>query len=159
MRSTVLCLCLFALPSAAATDPLASLDFLVGTWSGQSAGSRGTDVFRRDLDGHVLERRSHSESMQTLLTVYRDGADDRLAAIYFDNLGHVIRYGRIEVTPGERVVLVSEQSDPAPTFRLSYVLRSPGVLHVKFEMAPPGHPESYQTIAEADETRGTTWHQ
>jgi hypothetical protein len=42
------------------------------------------------------------------------------------------------------LVLVSEVVSGAPTFRLSYKLAAGGVLGGRFEMAPPGKPESFE---------------
>jgi hypothetical protein len=149
---------LFALTSAAASDPLSSLDFLL---TGGAPDAVGTDLFQRELDGHVLQRSSQSMtrasegksqgSRQALLTVYPAGNGDALAAIYFDNEGHVIRYNRIMVTPGKAVEFLSDRAERGPSFRLTYVLKTRGVLHVRFEMAPPGE-STYRNIAEADET-------
>jgi len=152
---------LLALPSGAADDPLLPLDFLVGTWSGSTAGASGSDIFQRELDGHVLQRHSQSvirssagkpqSTMQALLTVYPKGAGDALAAVYFDNEGHVIQYDHVTVVPGQRVEFKSDGAESSPTFRLTYSLKAGGLLHVKFEMTPPGQ-STYRTIAEADET-------
>jgi hypothetical protein len=151
---------LFALTSAAASDPLSPLDFLLGKWSGGAPGAVGTDLFQRKLDGHVLQRSSQSMSRasdgksrgsrQALLTVYPAGDSDALAAIYFDNEGHVIHYNRVTVTPGKTVEFLSDGAERGPSFRLTYALKTRGVLHVKFEMAPPGE-STYRNIAEADE--------
>ena len=151
----------FGLPSGAANDPLTPLDFLIGKWSGGTPRAAGTDVFQRDLDGHVLQRLSHSlgaapdggaqHSMQAQLTVYPVGEHGALAAIYFDNEGHVIHHNRVRVTAGERVEFLSDSREPSPVFRLTYSLKTGVILHVKFEMAPPRQ-LSYRLIAESDET-------
>ena len=151
----------FGVASVAASDSLTPLDFLIGKWSGGTPQAAGTDVFQRDLNGHVLQRFSHSlgtpseggaqHSMQAQLTVYPEGEHGALAAIYFDNEGHVIHYNRVTVTAGERVEFSSDNRDPGPVFRLTYSLRAGAILHVKFEMAPPGL-STYRLIAEADET-------
>jgi hypothetical protein len=144
-------------------DPLAPLDFLIGTWTGVSAGSAGTDRFQRDLDGHILQRRSQSmvvgadgtthRVMRTYLTIYPSADYTGFDALYLDNLGHVILYDAVTVVPGRSVQFTSSGSASVPSFRLTYVLQSPSVLHVTFETAPPGQPAVYQAIAEADETR------
>lgn len=151
----------FSAPSVAANDPLKALDFLIGTWHGAAPEASGTDVFQRDLDGHVLQRRSQNpttssagitpQAIQALLTIYPLGEGDALAAIYFDNEGHVIHYEHVAVTPRERVEFRCNGGAATPGFRLTYSLRSRGTLHVKFEMAPPGQ-SSYRVVAEADET-------
>lgn len=84
------------------------------------------------------------------MTVYPSGDGDALAAIYFDNEGHVIRYSRVTVTSGKAVEFSSDGAGREPSFRLTYALKAPGILHVQFEMAPPGE-STYRNIAEADE--------
>jgi len=140
-----------------ASDPLSGLDFLIGNWHSNSPGAKGSDVFQRELDGHILQRRSQSAStgnaatsMQALLTVYATGAGDALAAIYFDNEGHVIRYNHVTVKPETGVEFSSDTAGPLPAFRLAYSVKGPGLLHVKFETAAPGQ-KDYRLIAEADE--------
>jgi hypothetical protein len=116
MRTAVavcLLVSMFAQEASAAGDPLSSLDFLLGHWRGGTPGSSGSDTFQRALDRHVLQRRSQSvsvaskeeprASVQAELTVYPSGEGDSLAAIYFDNEGHVIHYNHVIVTPGQQV--------------------------------------------------------
>ncbi len=55
---------LFVLPALAAAataaraddpkDPWAALDFLIGSWTGSSAVTQGTDTFGKALDGKVM---------------------------------------------------------------------------------------------------------
>ncbi len=164
---------LFVLPAfaAAATaaraddpkDPLAALDFLIGSWTGSSAVTQGTDTFSKALDGKVIQRSAHAKllgkdgkaagAMDTLMTIHPDPAGTGLRAVYFDNDGHVIHYKTDSVVAGARVVFVSDGSDPGPLFRLSYLRKSPDQLHTTFEMAAPGHPEAFRVIAEGDSVR------
>lgn len=88
--------------------------------------------------------------MHAQLTVYPTGEGDALAAIYFDNDGHVIHYNHVAVTPGQRVEFLCASGAASPGFRLTYSLKARSTLHVKFEMAPPGQ-STYRLIAEADE--------
>ena len=125
------------------TVPLLSIDslnFLEGTWAadvGPGAVPVGSYAFVRDLDGHVLERRSTSDVTCTLpgsavcahrdlLYVYQDSAGAPLKAIYFDAEGHVIQYD-VEIQHeggayGRRdyAIFLSEVSALGPRFRLTY---------------------------------------
>jgi hypothetical protein len=65
-----------------------------------------------------------------------------LRADYYDSEGHVIRYTGNTPSAGE-LTLVSDVVSGAPRFRLSYRLRANGVLEGRFEIAPPGKPESF----------------
>jgi hypothetical protein len=150
-------------PAVASADPLASVDFLIGTWEGASAVTRGVDSFERILGGRILRRTAHATvlgndgkpvgSMETLMTIHADPAGPGLRAEYFDSDGHVIHYKTAALVPGERVQFVSDGTDPGPMFRLSYLLQGGDRLHVKFEMSPPGHPDAFALVAEGDATR------
>jgi hypothetical protein len=151
-------------PSAPApqTDPLASLDFLLGTWSattsaaGSSGGeAAGTYTFSRDLDGHVLQRTGTPAACKgpadfnckhrDQLTIFPDANaqaihHSSLLALFVDNEGHVIYYTL--TTPDPQTVVFNSQSPAsAPKFRLIYHLEGSGpkaVMSGKFQMAAPG---------------------
>jgi hypothetical protein len=137
-------------------DPWAGWRFVLGEWVG--GGSRkpgegsGSFSFRFDLGEHILVRRSHTEYPAAgkkpavvhddVMICYPDPAGGRILAIYFDNEGHVIRYVGDAGEPG-RLVLVSEASWPAPTFRLTYTAMGADAVTIAFEIAPPGHPDAF----------------
>ena len=54
----------------------------------------------------------------------------------------MIRYAGNTPSASE-LILVSEVVSDAPRFRLSYRLGADGVLAGRFEIAPPGKPESF----------------
>jgi hypothetical protein len=145
-------------PSAPAADPLASLDFLLGTWSattsaaGNSGGeAMGTYTFSRGLDGHVLERTSTAAACKgpadfnckhrDQISIFPDANaqaihHSSLLALFLDNEGHVIYY--TVTTPDAHTAIFNSQSPAsAPKFRLSYHLEG-NVMSGKFEMAAPG---------------------
>jgi len=144
-----------------ATDPLASLDFLLGTWSATttaagSAGAEamGTYTFSRGLDGHVLERNSTAAACKgpadfnckhrDQLTIFPDANaqavhHSSLLALFLDNEGHVIYY-TLEIPDAHTVVFHSQSAASAPKFRMSYH-REGEVMSGKFEMAAPGSDE------------------
>jgi hypothetical protein len=149
--------------STPATDPLAPLDFLIGTWSAKtdtaagSAGARstGTYTFRRDLNGHALVRTSSADSCKgpanfdcshrDQLTIFADPNamamhKSSLFALYLDSDGHVIYY--TISTPDTHTAIFNSQGLPSlPKFRLIYHLESDGpkaVMSGKFQMASPG---------------------
>jgi hypothetical protein len=156
---------------AKTANPLAALDFLLGTWtakSNTSAGSSdaaalGTYTFRRDLSGHALARTSSTDACKgpkpfdcdhhDQLTIFPDpngqavhGAS--LFALYLDNEGHVIYY--TITTPDPHTVLFDSQGPKgAPKFRLMYHLEGVGpqaLMGGKFQMAPPGSDEYHSYL-------------
>jgi len=149
-------------PSVSA-DPLAPLDFLVGTWSAKtdaaagSAGAQGagTYTFRRDLNGHALVRSSSYDNCKgpanfncthhDQLTIFSDPNaiamhKVSLLALYLDSEGHVIYYAIS--TPDPHTVIFNSQALPSlPKFRLIYHLEGDGpraIMSGKFQMAAPG---------------------
>jgi hypothetical protein len=150
-------------PSPAPGDPLAPLDFLLGTWSAKTdtaassaaAQGNGTYTFSRDLNGHALVRSSTYDACKgpstfdcghrDQLTIFADPNavavhKSALLALYLDSEGHVIYY--TIVTPDPHTAIFSSQSaSSSPKFRLIYHLEgdSPkAIMSGKFQMAPPG---------------------
>lgn len=156
---SIIAACCGAAGVRAQHDPLAPLDFLIGTWK----SAAGTERFQRDLDGHILQRRSQSTSaradgktrrlMRTYLTIYPTADYTGFDALYLDDLGHVILYNEVSVLAGESVQFTSSGPAPLPSFRLTYILKTPSRLHVTFERALLGQPGAYQLIAESEEIR------
>src|SRR5215467_5018089 len=130
--------------SSTSADPLAPLDFLIGTWSAKtdtSAGSAGaqgagTYTFRRDLNGHALVRSSSYDSCKgpsnfdcthhDQLTIFADPNamamhKTSLLAFYLDSEGHVIYYAISK--PDPHTAIFNSQALPSlPKFRLIYHL-------------------------------------
>jgi len=166
IRSLVLAAC--ALPAAAQTpapptpDPLAPLNFLLGTWiaatgaTGSSGGQVvGTYTFSRDLGGHAMQRTGTVAACKgpqdfdcnhhDQLTIFPDANAQAahktsLLALYLDNEGHVIYYTLS--LPDPHTVLFNSVSAPGtPRFRLTYHLEGTGpkaIMSGKFQSAPPG---------------------
>jgi hypothetical protein len=127
------------------------LQFLIGRWSGegstadQGAGT-GAFSFTLDLQGKVLLRKNFAEypaangkpgyRHDDLMIVYHDGASHDLRAIYFDSEEHLIHY--VIKPSGSSVIFLSEGSQDAPRFRLTYTSVGPDRLTLEFEIAPPG---------------------
>lgn len=157
---------------AASSDPLAPLDFLIGTWSAKtdaaagSAGAQGagTYTFRRDLNGHALVRSSSYDSCKgpsnfdcthrDQLTIFADPNamalhKASLLALYLDSEGHVIYYAIS--TPDPHTVIFNSQALPSlPKFRLTYHLEGDGpkaIMSGKFQMASPGS-ENFRSYLE-----------
>jgi hypothetical protein len=165
-------------PAAAPpADPLAPLDFLLGTWTAVSnapAGSAdatvsGTYTFRRDVGGHALVRTSSADSCKgpkdfdcehnDQFTVFADANalavhKTSLLGFYLDSEGHVIYY--TASTPDPATVIFNSQSPPsAPKFRLIYHLEGSGpkaVMTGKFQIAAPGS-NDFQSYLEWSGTR------
>jgi len=144
-------------------DPLAALDFLLGTWSATTnapAGSAGAAVtgnytFRRDLDGHALQRTSSADTCKgpqsfdcahhDQLTIFADPNGlaqhkTSLFALYIDSEGHVIYY--TITLPDPHTAVFDSQGPPSlPKARLTYHLEGSGpkaVMSGKFQVAAPG---------------------
>ena len=147
-------------------ETLDPLSFLLGTWSAKTddtgtAGGKviGLYTFRKDLDGHALQRSSSSDSCtgpetydcnhHDTLTIFPDANalpsehKAMVFALYLDNEGHAIYY--VVSSPKPNTALFLSQGPPTlPTFRLTYTLDNKGpepIMTGKFEMAPPGSQE------------------
>ncbi len=136
--------------------------FLIGEWTAEGGGKpgqgTGTFSFSLDLQGKILLRKNRSDysatkdhpaySHQDLMVIYRqpDGADTR--AIYFDSEGHVIHY-RAEFSEDKKALtFLSDAEASAPRFRLTYTKGRDQALTIRFEIAPPGKPDSFSTYVE-----------
>ena len=137
----------------------APLTFLIGAWAGVGNGQPGQGggrcSFQPDLQGRILVRKSYAEYSATkdrpafrhddIMIVYQESGG--LRAEYFDNEGHVIRYA-VRVA-GDSAEFLSDAAAGAPRYRLTYVKAGPDGLGLKFEIAPPGKPDSFQTYLDA----------
>jgi hypothetical protein len=139
-------------------DPWASYRFLFGEWVGEGDGKPGKGSggfsFSPDLDGKILVRKNRADipasngraavSHDDLLIVYRGSDGRRNKAVYFDNEDHVIEYTVAPSTDGKSLAFTSEPSAKAPRFRLTYVKIDDDKVAIKFEIAPPGHPDQFR---------------
>ncbi len=144
-----------AVPAGAATPKaLEPLAFLLGDWQAVGGGAPGQasggSSFAASLQGQVIVRTNFAEYPATdkpasrhddLMVFYATPAGE-IRADYYDSEGHVIRYAAGAVSRGE-LTLVSEATAGAPRFRLGYRLRPDGILEGRFEIAPPGNPDSF----------------
>jgi hypothetical protein len=149
-------------PAPPTPDPLAPLNFLLGTWiaatgaTGSSGGQIvGTYTFSRDLGGHAMQRTGTVAACKgpqdfdcnhhDQLTVFPDANalaahHSSLLALYLDNEGHVIYY-TISLPDPHTAVFDSQGPKTMPKFRLIYHLEGTGakaVMSGKFQFAPPG---------------------
>jgi hypothetical protein len=146
-------------------DPWEKWQFLIGDWDGAGTGKPGDGAggfsLKPDLDGNVLIRKNHADypasngrpafSHNDLMIVYPAGITGEESAIYFDNEGHVINYS---VSFSDRaIILTSATSDNSPRFKLSYTPTEKDKVNIKFEIAPPGKPDSFSPYIEALATR------
>lgn len=135
-----------------ALEPLA---FLLGEWRAEGGGApneaTGGFTFALSLQDRVIVRTNYADYPATKdkpasrhddLMVLYSNASGELRADYYDSEGHVIRYVGTTPAVGE-LTLVSEIESGAPRFRLSYKLGSDGLLAGRFEIAPPGKPDSF----------------
>ena len=143
------------------------VEYLVGDWTGEGGGGpgqgSGSFSFRPDLQGKILVRKNRAEYPATkeraafvhddLMVVYRDTPEAAPRAIYFDSEGHTIRY-EVQAQPdGGEVVFVSGPEPSAPRYRLTYTRVDQDRVKIKFEIAPPGHPDQFATYIEASAHR------
>ena len=130
---------------------LASFQFLLGQWEGigDQAGATGRFTFAAGVQDRVIVRTNYSNTPATgdkpmsrhddLMVIYIDAGV--VKADYFDSENHVIRYVA-EARSGE-VMLLSEIKPSELRYRLTYTRDSATTLIGKFEVAPPGKPESF----------------
>jgi len=135
---------------------LRPLSFLLGEWEAlpgaDSTAGAGTASFSVALQGRAIVRVSFAEypaargrlatRHDDLMVIFAEG--DAVRADYYDNEGHVIRYGVTARGPGE-AVFVSDVVPAEPRYRLTYLLAPDGTLGGRFEVAPPGAPEGFRT--------------
>lgn len=143
------------------------VEYLVGDWTAEGGGGpgqgSGSFSFKPDLQGKILVRRNRAEYPPTkdraafvhedLMVVYRDTPEAAPHAIYFDSEGHTIRYEAQTPRDGGAVVFVSGLEASAPRYRLTYTRVDQDRVKIKFEIAPPGHPEQFATYIEASAHR------
>jgi hypothetical protein len=167
MRRTValsfLSLMLLSLASAQQTTTEVdwkSLAWLIGDWTGAGSGDPGRGSgdfsFQPDLQGQILVRKSFAEYPASgdkpahrhddLMVLYAEGK--RLRATFFDSEGHVIRYAIDAAAEGRTVTFVSDATQEAPRFRLTYHKTGDNTLAGTFEIAPPGKPDAFAKYLE-----------
>jgi hypothetical protein len=153
----------FCASAQSPADPLAPLDFLLGTWSATTntpagsagASSTGTYTFSRDLAGHALMRTSSADTCKgpaifdcahhDQLTIFADPNGQTLHnaslfALYLDSEGHVIYYTLTTPDP-HTVIFLSQGPQSLTKFRLTYHLEGSGpraIMTGKFQAAAPG---------------------
>ena len=140
---------------AAVPRPLEALSFLVGEWQGEGSGQPGTGggacTFASGLQDRVIIRTSFAEYPSStgkpaarhddLMIIYAGDSGD-IRADYYDSEGHIIRYV-VTATAGREAVFLSEVAGEAPRFRLTYTLGTDGLMSGRFDVAPPGKPDSF----------------
>jgi hypothetical protein len=146
---------------AASTPDWSAWKFVMGDWiaDGSGAAGEGTGGFTLApaLGGQVLIRHSHAEYPATkerpavnhvdLLVIYQEAGSTK--GSYWDNEGHFIAY-EASAGPDGSIALVSPVSQGAPRFRFVYEPLPDGRVGMRFEIAPPGKPDAFQTY-----TKGT----
>ena len=163
LRGLLLAACCLAAASAQPpADPWTALRTLAGKWSAEGGGTPGAGAgefsFTPDLQDKILVRRSFAQYPATkdrpafrhddLMVIY--GAPEP-RAVFFDSEGHVIHY-RIQAG-GDSIVFTSDPEPSAPRFRLTYSKIAGDRLRLKFEIAPPGKPDSFSPYIEATAKR------
>jgi hypothetical protein len=148
------------------TPPWTKFQFLVGSWKAAGVGSPGQGAgefsFAFDLQRRVLVRRSHTEYPATvnrsafahddLMVIYAD-EQQLFRADYYDNEGHVIRYAIEFSSDGNSCTFVSHPLASQPRFRLTYNKLMNDQVTIKFEIAPPGQPDSFKMYVEGTAKR------
>jgi hypothetical protein len=134
---------------------LQPLAFLLGDWEAVpgTSGETGASSFRSSIQGHAIVRTNYASypaaagkpasRHDDLMVIAPDGAS--LRADYFDSEGHVIRYVVESPRAGE-VVFVSASQPGEPRYRLRYSANPDGTLTGRFDVAPPGKPESFKAF-------------
>ena len=140
------------------------LRFLLGEWVGEGSsevgqGTGGTS-FTLDLQNRVIVRKNRAEYPATkdrpayvhddLMIIYQDSEKGPFKAIFFDSEGHVINYVVQVASDENSIQFLSAASSSSPGFRLTYAKRGPDKVGLKFEVAPPGKPDSFSTFITAE---------
>jgi hypothetical protein len=161
--------CLLLASAAIAQPPAPSPDWtawqpLLGTWIGVGGGGPGEGTggftYALDLQNRVIVRRNHADYpaahgrpafSHTDLMIVTQPSPSETRADYYDNEGHVIRYGASWSPDGRTLTLVSDAVPGAPRFRLTQALNGAGAdtLAIRFEIASPARPDSFTTYIEA----------
>ncbi len=148
-----------------APKPFTPLEFLVGSWEGEGGGDpgkgTGSFTFGFELANTVLVRRNRADypatnerpafSHEDLTVVFSEGG--KLRAEYFDNEGHVIRYGITGPDDKGSIQFLSDFSASSPRFRLTYTPTGKDRLSLRFDIAPPGSADGFKTYIEATAKR------
>jgi hypothetical protein len=149
------------------TSSWATFEYLLGDWVGEGGGQPGQGAgefsFHPDLQNRILVRKNYAAYPPTkdrpgfrhddLMVVYRVSNNAPPRAIYFDSEGHVIHYS-ITASPDMKTIqFVSEALPSSPRYRLTYARTGSDSLTLKFEIAPPGKPDSFSTYIEAKAKR------
>jgi hypothetical protein len=133
---------------------------VVGQWVGDEGhGVPGSPTsssfsFAYDLDRTVIVRRDRSDypardgraafRHEGLMVISADAAK-HLHAMAYDNEGHAIPYD--VVVSDKRIVFTSPDGTSGPRFRLTYLETAKG-LSIRFEIAPPDHPQEFAVYVE-----------
>jgi len=140
---------LHAAPPAA----LAPYEILLGEWQAidDPSGATGGFTFSYSVQDRVIVRTNYASypaangkpasRHDDLMVIFIDG--DVVRADYFDSEGHIIRYAA-EARP-DQIVFLSEIKASEPRYRLLYRRASDGLLHGRFDVAPPGKPDTFST--------------
>ena len=143
-------------------DPWVAYRFLVGEWVGEGGGKPGQGAgqcsFAFELREKVLVRRNRAEFPaaagrpasvhEDLMVIYPGAAGKPAQAVYFDSEGHVIHYAVSTSDDGRALNFLSAAKPSEPRFRLTYTKAEGGAVQVRFEIAPPGKPDGFQTYLE-----------
>ncbi len=166
-RCIIVCVCLIGL--AAAQTPAKGLwadwEPFLGTWQGTGSGEpgqgKGEFTFEPVLQGAVLTRHSYAEYPASkdraayrhddLMVIYPSPDNNKTRADYWDNEGHVIHYD-VELS-ATKLVFISNEAQPGPRFRLTYLKTAGDELRLRFEIAPPNQRDRFKTYLEASARR------
>jgi hypothetical protein len=153
--------------SGAEKDPWAPCRFLLGEWVGEGAGgpgqANGGFSVAPDLAGKILVRRNHADypaagsrpatRHEDLMVIYPNEEGKGLQAAYWDNEGHFIQYSLQASGNPPALTFISDSLPRAPRFRLTYRQIQTDKVAIKFEIAPPGKPDSFRTYLEGEVRR------
>ncbi|HEY3295979.1 MAG TPA: hypothetical protein VGL38_11110 [bacterium] len=166
MKSLFALLCL--LPALLLAQPAPSkpdwsaCQFLIGEWTGGGGGSpgqgTGSFIFAPDLQGRVITRKNIAEYPATkdqpayrhddLMVIYQL-PDHATRADYYDNEGHVIRYGVEFAADKNAVIFLSDSLAGQSRYRLTYTRTDSADVTIRFDVAVPGSGEGFKTYIQA----------
>ncbi|MFT3827876.1 MAG: hypothetical protein QM731_28420 [Chitinophagaceae bacterium] len=152
----------YAQQQATVTNSLKNYAFLIGEWEGEGGGQpglgKGSFSFKPELDGRIIVRKNRAEFAATaqrpafvhddMLIIYADQPGNPTKAILMDNEDHTIHYDVTFSEDKRSVIFTSSITEGMPVFRLTYVQVDANTVNIKFEMAQPGKPDTFNLYLE-----------
>jgi len=164
-RAVALALSMALSQASLAQQPMPTVEalrFLIGKWAGEGTAEVGPGsgyfTFESSLKDRTLIRKNHAEYPATagrpvvthddLLVVYADSAGGKLRGFYTDSEGNTINYVVTISADRKTILFMSDPRDPAPHYRLTYVVTQPDTMTLSFEAGSASNPDDFKKFIE-----------